>query len=34
MVVSGNIDIKKLLSEIPGATIPVTVINRETIRKK
>ena len=33
-VVSGNIDIKKLLSEISGATIPITVINRETIRKK
>jgi hypothetical protein len=32
-VVSNNIDIKKLLSEIPGATIPITVINRETIRK-
>jgi hypothetical protein len=34
MVVSGNIDIEKLLSEIPGTAIPVTVMNRDTIRKK
>jgi hypothetical protein len=33
-VVSGNIDISRLLSEIPGTTIPVAVISREEIREK
>jgi hypothetical protein len=33
-VVSGSIDINKLLSEIPGTTIPLLIIGRETISKK
>ena len=33
-VVSGNIDIRKLLSEISGAAIPIKVMNRENIRIK
>jgi hypothetical protein len=32
-LVSGNIDIRKLLSEISGGTIPIKAIFRETIRK-
>jgi hypothetical protein len=33
-VVSGNINVGKLLSEISGGTIPIKIINRETIRIK
>jgi hypothetical protein len=33
-LVSGNIDIRKLLSEISGAAIPIKVISRENIRIK
>jgi hypothetical protein len=33
VLVAGYIDIRKLLSEIPDATIPVNIISREAIRK-